>query len=291
MFNKLCIIGVGLIGGSVARAARQKNLCQEIVGFGRKQDQDNLDKAKQLNVIDAYNFDLQLAVQDADCVLIATPVGAIENVFRQLKECWSTNTIYTDVGSTKQSVIEAANKVFGCVPENFVPTHPIAGAEKNGVEAAKSDLYTQKRLILTPVDNTAISASNKISLFWQQLGAEVSLMSVEHHDAVLAATSHLPHILAYALVDLLGRKDEQDEIFKFAAGGFRDFTRIASSDPTMWQDICLANKNEIVPLMKQLEQELGMLARMLENNEKEQLFNTFVNAKNARQRFLNQFNS
>ncbi len=291
MFNRMCIIGVGLIGGSIARAARQQGLCEHIVGYGRKLDESNLQTAKSLGVIDAYFLELEQAVQGADCIVIATPVASIESIFSQLKPLWSDAAIYTDVGSTKGSVIAAAERVFGIVPANLVPAHPIAGAEQSGVTASIDDLFVNKRLIITPVSNTQPVAVQKIQDFWERLGALVSIMDVTHHDGVLAATSHLPHILAFALVDMLGHKDEQSEIFKYAAGGFRDFTRIASSDPTMWQDICIANKNEILPLIEQLKGELDKIQRLLETNDNQQLFETFTYARNARQRFLDQFDT
>lgn len=289
MFDKLCLIGVGLIGGSIALAAREQGVCRHIVALGQTCHRQNLIEAKQLGVIDAYYCDTQRAVQDADCVIIGTPVGAVEEILAELHHYWSDRTIYTDVGSTKGSVIAAAKKVFGYVPANFVPAHPIAGREKSGVTAAVADLYRNKRVILTPVRETSSNALDSIRQFWEKLGASVSLMEVSHHDAVLAATSHLPHVLAFALVDLLGRKDEQEEIFKYAAGGFKDFTRIASSDPKMWRDICLANRDEIVPLIHQLQDELRTIADLLENNRNQQLFDKFSYAKKARQRFLDLF--
>jgi 3-phosphoshikimate 1-carboxyvinyltransferase len=291
MFNKICIIGVGLIGGSIARAARAQGLCDHIVAFGRQKGIKNLQLAKSLGVVDEYYVDIELAVKDADCIIIATPVGVIEHVFRQLKPFWNEQAIYTDAGSTKGSVITAAQAVFSEVPANFVPAHPIAGAEKSGVEAAQEQLFNNKRLIVTPVKSTSPQALDKIIEFWKRIGSQVSTMDVEHHDAVLAATSHLPHILAFSLVDLLGKRDEQVEIFKYAASGFKDFTRIASSDPTMWLDICMANKKEIVPLIQQLQTELGKIEQMLVENESQQLFETFTYAKQARQRFLNQFDN
>jgi 3-phosphoshikimate 1-carboxyvinyltransferase len=291
MFNRLCIIGVGLIGGSIARSARQHGLCHSIIGYGRKSDEQNLQMAKQLGVIDDYTLELEKAVQGADCVVIATPVAGVESIFSQLKPLWSDNAIYTDVGSTKGSVIAAAERVFGVVPDNLVPAHPIAGAENSGVTASVDDLFLHKRLIITPVENTRIEAVQKIQGFWERLGSLVSVMDAQHHDSVLAATSHLPHILAFALVDMLGHKDEQSEIFQYAAGGFKDFTRIASSDPTMWQDICTANKDEIIPLIEQLKDELDKIQCLLENDDSRQLFATFTYARNARQRFLDQFDT
>ena len=289
MFDKLCIIGVGLMGGSVARAARLKGLSKSIMGYGRLQDLQNLETAKHLGVIDDYSLDIEVAVQDADCVVIATPVESIESILSLLQPIWSNHTIYTDVGSTKGSVVAAAQRVFGVIPNNFVLAHPIAGAEQSGVVAAVDDLFVNKRLIISPLSHTRIDALKKIQSFWEQCGSDVSMMEVHRHDAILAATSHLPHVLAFALVDMLGHQDEQSEIFNYAAGGFRDFTRIASSDPTMWRDICLANKNEIIPLLEQTKSQLDKIQCLLENNDGQQLFEIFAYANTARQRFLNQF--
>jgi prephenate dehydrogenase len=288
MFNKLCIIGVGLIGGSIARAARQQGLCKTIVGFGRDNDLPNLQAAKRLGVIDGFSLDIS-ALAKVDCIVIATPVGAIESVFTLLKPFWNEKAIYTDVGSTKTNVIAAAERVFGFVPGNLVPAHPIAGAELSGVVASVADLFIDKRLIITPDKATRTHAVQTMQEFWERLGADVAIMDAAHHDAILAATSHLPHIVAFALVDMLGHKDEQSEIFKYAAGGFRDFTRIAASDPTMWRDICAANKNEIIPLIQQLKAELDKIEQLLDNNDSEQLYNTFTYAGKARQRFLDLF--
>jgi prephenate dehydrogenase len=289
MFNKLCIIGVGLIGGSIARATRQRGLSKTIVGFGREDDRPNLQAGKDLGVIDDYCLDISEAVLGADCIVIATPVGAIESALALLKPFWDEKAIYTDVGSTKANVIAAAERVFGYVPDNLVPAHPIAGAEQSGVAASVDDLFTNKRLIITPDNVTRPDAVQKVREFWGLLGAQVAIMDAAHHDAILAATSHLPHIVAFAMVDMLGHKDEQSEIFKYAAGGFRDFTRIASSDPTMWLDICVANKNEIIPLIQQLKDELDKIQQFLDSNDNRQLFNTFTYAGKARQRFLDLF--
>ncbi len=291
MFNKLCLIGVGLIGGSIARAAREKNQVREIVALGPETDIENLQLARQLGVIDAYFHTPDEALLDVDCVIIATPVGAVQSVFEQIKPYWQDQVVYSDVGSTKGNVLDAAQAVFGRIPENFVPAHPIAGAESSGVGAARSDLFEDKRLIITPLSDTLPDAIDQVKAFWQSIGALVSTMNVEHHDSVLAATSHLPHVLAFALVDMLGRRDEQTEIFKYAAGGFKDFSRIASSDPTMWLDICLANKPHLVPLLQQLQQELGRIEQMLVHNDEQRLFATFTYARQARQRFLNLYNN
>lgn len=289
MFNKLCIIGVGLIGGSIARAARKHKLCKEISAYGREQDSANLLRAQELKVIDSYSFDLAEAVTGADYIVIATPVGAMPVIFKQLAPCWSDEALYMDAGSTKGNVVAALQDVFGFIPTNFIPAHPIAGAENSGVEAALDDLFQNRRLILTPAEQADPDFLCVAQNFWQAIGSDVSLMSVEQHDAVLAATSHLPHILAFSLVDLLGKKDETVDIFKYAAGGFKDFTRIASSDPTMWLDICMANKAHIMPLIQELCMELQGIKQMLEQNQTKELYDTFTYARNARQRFLDQY--
>ena len=288
MFKKLCVIGVGLIGGSVAKASRANHLVETIVGFGRADDLENLQLAKELKVIDAFFTEIAPAVENADLVIIATPVAATESVLQLLKPFWATNTIYSDVGSTKGNVIDAAKAVFGAIPANFIPAHPIAGAENSGVGAALVDLFLNKRLIITPVENTNTNALEKLQQFWQKIGALVSKMPVQEHDSVLAATSHLPHLLAFALVDMLGTRDEQEDIFKFAAGGFRDFTRIASSDPTMWTAICAANKTELLPLLEQFKNELSKIENLLQTEDYGKLFELFAYANTARARFLAQ---
>lgn len=286
MIERLCIIGVGLIGGSVARAARAKELCHQIVGVDA--DADNLRRALACGVIDAGFSDVEKGAANADMVMIATAVGTFDTIFSALKAIWPTEAVVTDVGSTKCSVIESAEKIFGEVPDNFVPGHPIAGAERSGVDASTVDLFQGKRVILTPLETTSPLAVKRVESLWQSMGAKVYQMEPAHHDEVLAATSHLPHVLAFTLTNMLGKKDEQQEIFQCAAGGFRDFTRIASSDPKMWLDICLANRREIVPLIHQFREELAVAASLIAEGATDQLFALFADARGARQRFLDQ---
>lgn len=281
--GKLCIIGVGLIGGSVARALRECNCVDSIVGTGSKLA--NLQRAEELGVIDAYVQDSAAAVEDADVVLVAVPLGAMGSVFEQIRPHLSPNTILTDVGSAKQSVIEAARDVFDGLPAKFVPGHPIAGTEKSGVEASFAELFQHRRVILTPLTETEPSALEKIKQLWQACGAQVIEMDAVHHDAVLAATSHLPHMLAYALVDTLARMDDSQEIFDYAAGGFRDFTRIASSDPVMWHDICLANREQLIRVMRAFSDDLHRLCDAMEQGDGDFLKTTFRRAKSARDKF------
>ncbi len=276
----LCIIGVGLIGGSFARAVRQADLVNHITGCGR--NIDNLKKALELGVIDDYSQDIREAVKEADLIFIATPVGSFESVLSQIKDSMKDGAIITDGGSTKTSVIEAAKAVFNEVPENFVPGHPIAGTENSGVEASFATLYQDHRVILTPLKQTKPEAIEYITQLWESIGAQVVIMDAHHHDLVLAATSHLPHLLAFSLVNTLTTLDEKQEIFENAAGGFRDFTRIASSDPSMWQDICLANKDALLEHLDLFSSDLKQLRSALQQGDGDFLKQIFTRAKHSR---------
>ncbi|MCU0734028.1 MAG: prephenate dehydrogenase/arogenate dehydrogenase family protein [Methylotetracoccus sp.] len=284
MMRRLCVVGLGLIGGSVARAARDRALAAEIVGADM--NPATLAKAVELGIIDQGSEDIAAIAADSDFVVIAVPVGAFGMVLRKLSDVWSLEAVYTDVGSTKADALAAARRCFGSMPRNFIPGHPIAGAEQSGVAASSADLYLNKRVILTPSAECDPARVDQVDAFWTTIGAKVSRMDAEHHDAVLAATSHLPHVLAYALVHLLGRKDEQTEIFQYAAGGFRDFSRIASSDPTMWRDICLANREHLLTLIGEFQSELTSLADLLRSGQDQELFEFLVAARTARQRYL-----
>ncbi len=286
MINHLCVIGVGLIGGSFARAVRAEDVCNRITGVGR--NLDNLQKAVDLGVIDDFSFDVKNSAQHADFIMISTPVGSYKEILSELKDVWSDKAVYTDAGSTKQSVADSLIDIFGKIPENFVPGHPIAGAENSGVLASRDDLFKDKQVILTPLKNTRKSALDLVRAVWQAIGSSVSDMELSHHDKVLAETSHLPHILAYTLVDLLNQKDEKREVFKYAAGGFKDFTRIASSDPRMWVDICDANRNEIISLIDQFSLELTKVSNLLHEKKTGELLTMFKRARQARERFLEQ---
>jgi len=280
MINRLTIIGVGLIGGSLARALKAANACREVVGYGRSAD--SLQKAVELGVIDRAETDIAAAVKDADVVVLGVPVGTMVPVLEQLKPHLASHTILTDVGSTKGSVVDAAEQVFGSLPPRFIPGHPIAGTEKSGVEASFAELYQRRRVILTPASTSDSDALEMVRWMWQQAGAEVIDMSVEHHDEVLAATSHLPHMLAFTLVDTLARLEDHDDIFRFAAGGFRDFTRIASSNPRMWHDICLNNRDALLKMIRRFSDELHTLAAAIESGHSEAILETFERAKAAR---------
>lgn len=283
MIRRLCIIGVGLIGGSLARALRRRADCPEIVGASR--NAAHLQKAQELGVIDRYETDLGKAVAGADLVMVCVPLGAMEKVFAQIKDHLAPDAVLTDAGSAKACVVEAARRTFGRVPSRLVPGHPIAGTEQSGVEASFSELYEGRRVILTPLAETAAAATARVREVWEAAGATVSEMSVEHHDTVLAATSHLPHVLAFTLVDSLARLGDHDEIFAYAAGGFRDFTRIASSDPVMWRDICLANGDAIVAMLERFGADLESVKDAIRAGDGEALLARFQAAKQARDGF------
>jgi prephenate dehydrogenase len=284
MIERLCVIGVGLIGGSLARALRDAGACQEVVGAGR--NPENLQTAVDLGVIDRYETDLASAVAGADMVLVSVPLGAMAAVFRAIKGHLAAHAVLTDAGSAKGSVIDAARQVFDGLPAAFVPGHPIAGTEQSGVEASFAGLYKDRRVILTPLPDTDTHATDRVRDMWEAAGADVVEMDPVHHDAVLAATSHLPHVLAYTLVESLVRLGDEGEVFEYAAGGFRDFTRIASSDPVMWRDICLANGDAIQLMLEHFFTDLQELTEAIQNRDGQHLLDIFSSAKAARDRFV-----
>ncbi len=283
--QRLAIIGVGLIGGSLAQALRKADAVVEVIGCGR--GKSNLEKAVELGVIDRYTHDVAEAVDGADMVFVAVPLGAMKSTFQAMQGHLMADAIITDGGSAKASVVQAATEAFGQLPSNFVPGHPIAGTEHSGVEAAFPTLYQNRRIILTPLSSTAPEALATVDAMWRLCGADVTHMEVEHHDEVLAATSHLPHMLAFSLVDTLAQMKENDEIFRYAAGGFSDFTRIASSSPVMWRDICLANRDALGEMLERFASELTDLSTILREGDGDHLLEIFERAKAARDRFAN----
>jgi len=280
MIKRLTIFGVGLIGGSLALALKQANYCRHIVGCSRQVD--HLQRAVELGVIDEWTLDPAEAVAGAEIVLLAVPVGAIRSVLESIKDHLEPQTIITDAGSSKASVVAAVQAVFGNVPENFVPAHPIAGREKSGVEAAIANLYHGHKVIFCPLENTATEALDAVKKMWQIAGATVETLDVDQHDQVLAATSHLPHVLAYSLVNTLAGTDYVEEIFRFAAGGFRDFSRIASSDPVMWRDVCLENRAAILRALSEFQSNLEQLKTKIEISDADGLLQAFQHAKSIR---------
>jgi len=287
LIKNLCVIGTGLIGGSFSLALKQAGACEKIIGAGRSEE--TLQKAQQLNIIDSYETDVAKAVSDADLIFVSVPLGAMEVVFEKiaagLKQAGNDKAIITDAGSSKQQVLQLAEKIFTFNPGRFVAGHPIAGTENSGPAAAFAELYNNRRVILTPTENTDDDAIKLVTELWQQTGAEVETMDAQHHDKVLAATSHLPHLIAFGLVHCLENIDDIEDVFRFAAGGFRDVTRIASSDPTMWRDICLNNQQPILDMMKRYKDEMDMLYNALQTGDGEKLMEVFQHAKQTRDKF------
>ncbi|MDH3388199.1 MAG: prephenate dehydrogenase/arogenate dehydrogenase family protein [Gammaproteobacteria bacterium] len=280
MIGRLAIIGVGLIGSSLSLALKQANAVGPVVGYGR--NRKNLEKGVELGVIDSFGTSIAETVRAADVIVVAVPLGAMRPVFAELKAVVGKAAVITDVGSAKGSVVAAAQAELGDLMPRFVPGHPIAGTEKSGVEAGFASLYQSRRVILTPLKETAQDATATIDRMWRHCGAVIEYLSVEHHDKVLAATSHLPHMLAYALVHHLSNLNEHDEIFRYAAGGFRDFTRIASSDPVMWRDVCLSNGEALVELIEQYQHELERISAAISAGDADELLKLFGRAKTER---------
>ena len=283
LIDNLSIIGVGLIGGSLARALRKAKLVGRVTGCNRSEK--TLKKAVELDVIDDYYLNISEAVKDADVIIIGTPLSVSEKILPKLADSMSANTVLTDVGSVKGGIVNVAKEVLAEKFSNFVPGHPIAGTEKNGVEASFEDLFVNHRVILTPLKETSPKAHKLVKQMWKSVGAQVIDLDVKHHDEVLAATSHLPHMLAYALVDCLASMQESEEIFEYAAGGFADFTRIASSSPSMWDDICFSNREALIRTLEIFSSHIDNIKSAIEKSESDELLEIFRRAKEARDKF------
>ncbi|WP_324710288.1 bifunctional prephenate dehydrogenase/3-phosphoshikimate 1-carboxyvinyltransferase [Pseudomonas citronellolis] len=281
--RRLVVVGLGLIGGSFAKGLREKGLFEEVVGVDRDPQTRRL--AVQLGVVDRCEESLREGCRDADVIQLAVPILAMEKVLAELATFDLGQAVLTDVGSAKGNVVRAARVAFGEMPARFVPGHPIAGSEQSGVEAANGKLFRRHKVILTPLDNADADAVQCVEALWRELGADVELMEVEHHDEVLAATSHLPHLLAFTLVDSLAKRSENLEIFRYAAGGFRDFTRIAGSDPTMWHDIFLANRKAVLRILDVFRDDLDALREAVDAGDGQQLMGVFTRARVAREHF------
>lgn len=280
MINRLAIIGVGLIGGSLALALKKAGAVNEVVGYGRNEEARK--QALELGIIDRAATSVADAVAQADMVFVAVPMGAMASVFKDMAGHLNPEAIITDGGSAKAQVVDAARAELGDAFRQFVPGHPIAGTEKSGPSAAFATLYREHRIVLTPVAETDAAATAKVKAMWQLTGAEVFEMDVEHHDTVLAATSHLPHVLAFNLVGMLAERDDCAEVLRYAAGGFRDFSRIASSDAVMWRDICLGNREAILALLEQYHQGMNKIEKAIREGDGDYLIEVFARAKKAR---------
>ena len=282
--DKMCIIGVGLIGGSFALALKEAGLVGEVVGVGR--GVANLGKAVELGVVDRYTTDAAAGVRDADLVFLATPVLAMADVMARISGHLKPGAIITDGGSVKGAIIEAVEPHLPA-GVHFVPGHPIAGTEHSGAEAAFATLYRERRCILTPTKQTDASALATVKALWEAAGSEVVIMEVEKHDRVLAAISHLPHMVAYALVVAGSSYDRYEEnILEYSAGGFRDFTRIASSDPTMWRDIALTNREALIEMMSHYEKFFAELKADIAAGDAQKLYDFFLKSKQSRDAIL-----
>lgn len=280
----LLIVGLGLIGGSLAAALRGKGFARRITAFNR--NRASLDYALGAGLIDAAPQSLEAAVAEADLIVVGVPTLTVAQVFEAIRDHARPGVLITDVASVKGSVVAAAAAVFGSVPPRLVPGHPIAGAEKSGVEAAQAGLFERHRVILTPLPDTDDTALSIVDAMWRLTGAEVVRMDVATHDRVLAMTSHLPHMLAFALVDSLARQSASEDIFRFAAGGFRDFTRIASSDAVMWRDIAIANRSALLDAIDGFTVTLDGLRSAVAAGDGAMLEQIFVRARTARERYL-----
>ncbi len=281
--GRLVVIGLGLIGGSFAKGLREKGAFDEVVGVDLDAESRRL--AVELGVVDRCETDLAAACQGAAVIQLAVPILAMERLLAELAKLDLGDVVLTDVGSAKGNVVRAARLAFDGMPARFVPGHPIAGSEQSGVEAANGALFSRHKVILTPQESTDGGALALVDRLWRELGADVEHMQVEHHDEVLAATSHLPHLLAFGLVDSLAKRSENLEIFRYAAGGFRDFTRIAGSDPVMWHDIFLANREAVLRVLDAFRGDLDALRDAVDAGDGHQLLGVFTRARVAREHF------
>ncbi|KAF0866269.1 bifunctional prephenate dehydrogenase/3-phosphoshikimate 1-carboxyvinyltransferase [Pseudomonas sp. LD120] len=283
MIGRLVVIGLGLIGGSFAKGVRESGVCREVVGVDL--DPQSRQLAVELGVVDRCEEDLALACQGADVIQLAVPILAMEKLLALLARMDLGQAVLTDVGSAKGNVVRAAQEAFAGMPARFVPGHPIAGSEQSGVEASNAQLFRRHKVILTPLEQTDPDALDLVDRLWRELGADVEHMQVERHDEVLAATSHLPHLLAFGLVDSLAKRSENLDIFRYAAGGFRDFTRIAGSDPVMWHDIFLANREAVLRTLDTFRNDLDALRDAVDAGDGHQLLGVFTRARVAREHF------
>ena len=284
MFQKITIIGIGLMGSSFARAVKLNGLAKEVVAFDN--DEENLKIAIDLNVIDAGYNSIQSAIKNADLIVFATPVGCFDSISSKISSLVEPDTIITDLGSVKSSVVDVFKRYFK--EKNIVPAHPISGSEKAGAKYGRADLFKDRWCILTPLENTDPSITSRMKKLWESLGSQVEIMLPKQHDVVLAMTSHLPHLLSYSLVDTAVNAEDNlnEDIIRFSAGGFRDFTRLAGSDPIMWRDICIKNKDAILEIMSYFKDNLKKHENMIENECSDDLENLFSKTKDVRKKVI-----
>ena len=284
LFERVAILGVGLIGGSFALALKEARACGHVVGAGRSSA--NIRRALELGIIDSTAPDAVAAAHNADLVLIAAPVAQFLKLFREVATVLGPKALITDAGSTKRDVVAAARASLGRKIAQFVPAHPIAGAEKSGAEAASAALFRERRVVLTPLPENSESAVKKIHAAWSACGARIARMNPEEHDAVLGAVSHLPHLLAYALVHEFAMRETGEQLFEYAAGGFRDFTRLAASPPEMCRDICIAHSDRILDELRRYRKKLDSIGKLLEAGDGAALEKVFAEARAAREKWI-----
>lgn len=282
--GRLVIVGAGLIGGSFALALKKARAVRHVVGVGRTKK--NLNAALKRGIIDEISRSAAEAVRDADFVLIATPVGQMPEVMADIAPALSDKAVITDGGSTKQDVIAYARRFLSDHFDRFVPAHPIAGTEKSGATAAFPELFRERNVILTPLRETRASAVRTVRAAWQACGARVAELHPRRHDQIFAAVSHLPHVAAFALMSMLGRRRDAGTLLRFSAGGLRDTVRIAGSSPEMWRDICIANRAELTALLDDYIEELELARGAMDNVDAAGLTELFERARNARARWL-----
>ena len=285
IFERMALIGIGLIGSSLAQVVRERGLVKEIAISTRSAD--TLQRAEELGLGDSYALDAAVAVEGADLVILCAPVGANEAIAKWIAPALKKGAILTDVGSTKGSVVD---QVSPHVPEgvHFIPGHPIAGTEQSGPDAGFPTLFDQRWCILTPAEDTDPEALEKLSTFWRACGSDVDTMDARHHDLVLAIVSHLPHLIAYNIV---GTADDletvtESEVIQYSASGFRDFTRLAASDPTMWRDVCLHNRDAILEMLARFSEDLAYLQRAIRWGEGDKLFELFSHTRDIRRSII-----
>ena len=284
LFERVAILGVGLIGGSFALALKEARACRHVVGAGRSAA--NLQLARERGIIDSIAPDAIAAAHGADLVLLAAPVAQFLKLLREVASVLGPKALVTDAGSTKRDVVSAARAALGRRIAQFVPAHPIAGGEKSGAAAASAELFRGRRVILTPLAENPDSVVKKAREAWSACGAHITRMDPEEHDAVLGAVSHLPHVLAYALVHEFASRENGAQLFAHAAGGFRDFTRIASSHPEMWRDICIANSDRILEELRRYRKKLDAVGKLLEAGDGAALEKLFAEARAARDNWI-----
>jgi prephenate dehydrogenase len=280
MFEQLGLIGCGLMGGSFALALKRAGLVKRVVGYSKSPS--TTDRARQLGVIDVEAPSALLAVSGADIVLVAVPVAATEATFKAIKHLVTSDTLVMDVGSTKRDVVDAARRALREQVGAFVPAHPIAGREVSGVEFADADLYNGKQVILTPIERTLAPQVQKAEEVWTALGCHVTKMTPEAHDAAFAAVSHLPHLIAFALINGIASQDHGQDYLSMAGPGFRDFTRIAASDPKVWRDILMSNREELISQSKIFQRTLQAMEQLINSGDGESLEGLIEHASQTR---------